>query len=855
VGISRWDGTHLVNYPRPDDNADISFAEKLRRGPGDLLWILSRGQGLRALELKSDGFLGVALDGLPLGEQVLDFEAHPQRDELLVLGSSGRVYIWNFIDGELTAYTRIDRQESGQIHLADGKFYIESASRVLILDLDYQPFAGGYSAVFPELPDDPGIRLVGGGLEAPLIFSDNRVLWIVDDQRPAQPEIPLPEAESELPQGRVVEQAVLDAKGRVWIRFLDKSLLVLDENGVTVEVVHSFVDGGPESVNALYSTDDGQVLVGSFARGLFYHNPWQRTFRSWNRGLNETHQEFSNLGRDIMAISPGEGGEIWVASTDGGVARLDSRGRLIRRYGPDNGGLGTDLVKHLSRDAGGNIWVSTYRNGFYTYDPAVDAFVRPAMPGGYPEEWEGRRVNRATAMGPGELWIATHQGLYQFLSESGSLALIDFDGQSREVAGGDGDPVTDHIVWTAHRDSGGADYIAADSGLWRRERPGQDFSLLENSLQRSWFISEDNNGILYIGSPSGIRRYDGGQSLEDIPGLNEFLGSRSVYSVVPRDQLLWISTNQGIVLWNLGSGTGRNFTRADGLSSMEFNLDSYWESPEGRLFFGNIDGFNSIDGGEPEYPPTPPNVILSDIRINGETLAVGTDPRGLERLAASPRFKTDLEIFPGENYLGLTWAGISYSRPDALGYRYRILGFNPDWIDAGGENQLTLVNLQPGSYRFELLAISEDGLVSPDAVGLNIRVRPPFWRSWWFIVLMSLLSFGIALLGLFYIRRLRREIAQRRSAEARYTELNARLEEKVDEKTVELRALLDDLRMTQGQLLAAEKFRTAQTFVRGIAHEMNTPIGNALMVLSSIRGESKDDESLELIETSLRRIA
>jgi hypothetical protein len=102
--------------------------------------------------------------------------------------------------------------------------------------------------------------------------------------------------------------------------------------------------------------------------------------------------------------------------------------------------------------------------------------------------------------------------------------------------------------------------------------------------------------------------------------------------------------------------------------------------------FGNIDGFNSIDGGEPEYPPTPPNVILSDIRINGETLAVGTDPRGLERLAASPRFKTDLEIFPGENYLGLTWAGISYSRPDALGYRYRILGFNPDWIDAGGEN-------------------------------------------------------------------------------------------------------------------------------------------------------------------------
>src|SRR5207244_4174846 len=105
-----------------------------------------------------------------------------------------------------------------------------------------------------------------------------------------------------------------------------------------------------------------------------------------------------------------------------------------------------------------------------------------------------------------------------------------------------------------------------------------------------------------------------------------------------------------------------------------------------------------------------------------------------------------LEISPGQENLQIQYTGLSFLRPRAIKFKYRLVGLDADWVDAGNRRTAYYSHLPPGEYIFTVIAANSDGVWSPQEGVMRIIVRPPFWRTWWFIALAVMMLLGLAVL-------------------------------------------------------------------------------------------------------------
>lgn len=99
-----------------------------------------------------------------------------------------------------------------------------------------------------------------------------------------------------------------------------------------------------------------------------------------------------------------------------------------------------------------------------------------------------------------------------------------------------------------------------------------------------------------------------------------------------------------------------------------------------------------------------------------------------------------------------------------------------------------------------------------------------------------------------------RDITAQREAEDRWRQLNAELESRVAARTAELSEALDDLRQAQDELLRTEKMAALGSLVAGVAHELNTPLGNCLTTASTLEERTRETRR-EFDASNLRRSA
>lgn len=85
-----------------------------------------------------------------------------------------------------------------------------------------------------------------------------------------------------------------------------------------------------------------------------------------------------------------------------------------------------------------------------------------------------------------------------------------------------------------------------------------------------------------------------------------------------------------------------------------------------------------------------------------------------------------------------------------------------------------------------------------------------------------------------------RDITAQRKAEDSLRQLNAELESRVQARTAELSDALDHLRQTQDELLRSEKMAALGSLVAGVAHELNTPLGNCLTTASTLDERTRE---------------
>ena len=118
---------------------------------------------------------------------------------------------------------------------------------------------------------------------------------------------------------------------------------------------------------------------------------------------------------------------------------------------------------------------------------------------------------------------------------------------------------------------------------------------------------------------------------------------------------------------------------------------------------------------------------------------------------------------------------------------------------------------------------------------------PPWWKTWWAYALYALLFLAaLRTFSLWRERRLRKEKEQ--------------LKHKVEERTVELKKSLEDLKSTQAQLIQSEKLASLGELTAGIAHEIQNPlnfVNNFSEVSVEIANELKEEAQKPEIDKGL----
>jgi signal transduction histidine kinase/ligand-binding sensor domain-containing protein len=252
---------------------------------------------------------------------------------------------------------------------------------------------------------------------------------------------------------------------------------------------------------------------------------------------------------------------------------------------------------------------------------------------------------------------------------------------------------------------------------------------------------EEIEGKLWIGTfDSGVWLMDISNGTEK-PAINklplpEYLANNTIYATLPDAAgNIWISTNQGISKLEPAQNKLTQFSISEGLQDREFNRLAHCKTSTGLLVFGGINGINIFDPLKINVKydiPKPAILSVSCTRDEGNDFFI--DLRNQQSLAFSAH----------QNFLTFTYLVPNYQQPARFETEYMLENHDVRWHTAMS-NQASYTNLKPGQYTFKVRAKNSDGQEQISLV--SMRINPPFWQTWWFIVL-ALVVLGLAVYGI-----------------------------------------------------------------------------------------------------------
>jgi len=278
---------------------------------------------------------------------------------------------------------------------------------------------------------------------------------------------------------------------------------------------------------------------------------------------------------------------------------------------------------------------------------------------------------------------------------------------------------------------------------------------------------------------------------------------------------LWACTGDGLVRMSLAELAeaaerpseqvhARHYGERDGMRSTACMPDANGaaRTTDGHLFFATTQGLIEVDPALDPAPPHAPRVRIEELVLDGKSRAAG------------PRVDVDTPV----HRLDVRFTAPLYPAPERLRFRYRLLGIDGEWQEAGTDRIATYTDLPPGEFRFTVEAIV-DGVPSEITDAFVLRIPARYYQTIWF---RALLAAALALLVFAVFRWRVRSLEQQRAA---LTALVVLRTEDLRVKNDALTGALQSLKEAQEERLRTERLASVAVLVRGIAHELSNPLG------------------------------
>jgi two-component sensor histidine kinase len=199
----------------------------------------------------------------------------------------------------------------------------------------------------------------------------------------------------------------------------------------------------------------------------------------------------------------------------------------------------------------------------------------------------------------------------------------------------------------------------------------------------------------------------------------------------------------GLCRFEPKTGNTTNYTIEDGLISNEFNRKEFCKGPDGTLYFSGPSGdtwFNPEDFySEGKASP----IYFNELRIGNKPVEFSNLKMGSFQLKKPIEQMEKLEFTHDQSMITIGFALMDLTNPEVNRFRYKMEGFDKEWLDAGKFSEATYTNLSPGEYTFKVIGCNSRKVWNTEPKTLAISIFPPWWGTWWFRVLMVLFVGGM----------------------------------------------------------------------------------------------------------------
>lgn len=550
--------------------------------------------------------------------------------------------------------------------------------------------------------------------------------------------------------GRAIETDVHtvfeDSHGALWLATMGEGLLKFDrEHASAIRYRHRSDD--PASLSEDRVIELGEDREGNIWAGLHSKAP---NFFSTNpvsfRSSLPTSLNPNGLGESMVsAIYADNHGTLWIG-TAATLTRSDRATGKSISYRPPDMGVNTDLIA-ITEDQAGIIWVGSYGQGLYRFDPRTAKFKVFRRDSSDSLRLSNNAIFRIFIDHNGAMWLATWNGLDRFDPLTGSFEVHKRDAQS----------FGEHYYDIAE-DANGDLWLGGTAGLQRFDPASGRFTGYQHTIGDTSSISDNDVTSVYV-DPAGsvwAATYYGLNKLDRKRGTfakyfaKDGLPSNDVNCILgDRNGNLWLSTNRGLARFNPVANTFDDYSVADGLSGVDYTK---WrtcsQSDTGEMFFGGFAGATSFFPDQVSSQSYVPPIVFTDFGLFGHSVGAGEG----SPLKRSISFTDNIVLPSAENVFSLEFAALNFSHSSMIRYRYKLDGFNPQWIEAAGDQRTVNFSALPaGAYTFRVQTANAHGGWNPPGAVLHIRILPPWWKSPWFLTLCAALI-GLMIFALYQYR-------------------------------------------------------------------------------------------------------